>query len=352
MQQNLKTLGLAALLALGTASPTLAGTAEQIAAATAEGAVSIYTATDIAQGQALIDAFKAKYPGITINYNDVGTNGAYNRVISEAAAGQVGGDIIWTSAMDLTVKLAADGYLATYASTEKPSLPAWADYKNMVYATSVEPIGILYNKNALKADQVPKTRADLIAFVANPAMAGKVASFDPEKSGVGFMIDVNDLQQTTTFWDLAKAFRAGGGKTYSASGAMKETVMSGENVLAFNIIGSYALAWAKDNDSLGVAFGTDYTAALSRVAAIIKGAPHPEAAKLFLDFMLSKEGQTALASVGLPSLRTDVDSGYNLTTIGAVVGGNLKPIALDDTLLEYMEPAKRVKFLKMWADSK
>jgi iron(III) transport system substrate-binding protein len=133
---------------------------------------------------------------------------------------------------------------------------------------------------------------------------------------------------------------------------MKETVMSGENVLAFNIIGSYALAWAKDNDSLGAAFGTDYTASLSRVAGIIKGAPHPEAAKLFLDFMLSQEGQAALASVGLPSLRTDVDTGYNLTTISAAVGGNLKPIALDDTLLEYMEPTKRVEFLKMWAEAK
>jgi hypothetical protein len=56
--------------------------------------VSIYASTDSAQAKALLDAFSAKYPGIKIEYNDRGTNGAYDRVISEAAARQVGADII------------------------------------------------------------------------------------------------------------------------------------------------------------------------------------------------------------------------------------------------------------------
>ena len=210
-----------------------------IAAAKAEGTVSIYTSTDSAQAQALLDGFKAKYPGIAIEYNDLGTNGAYNRVISEAAAGQVGADLVWSSAMDLEMMLAADGYTDSYVSPEAKSLPAWAIYKDTLYATTVEPIGMIYNTKALPEADVPKTRADLIRFLTDnkDKLQGRIASFDPEKSGSGFLHHTNDARATTTFWDLAKAFGAIGGRTYSSSGSMKETVVSGENVLAFNIIG-------------------------------------------------------------------------------------------------------------------
>ena len=71
--------------------------AKVIETAKKEGTVSIYTSTDQAQAQAFLDAFAKKFPGIKVEYNDLGTNGAYNRVISEAAAGQVGADVVWSS---------------------------------------------------------------------------------------------------------------------------------------------------------------------------------------------------------------------------------------------------------------
>lgn len=320
-----------------------------IEAAKAEGTVSIYTSTDAEQSQALQDAFTAKY-GIAIAYNDLGTNGSYNQVISEAAAGQVTADLVWSSAMDLQMTLVADGYTEAYASPESASIPAWANYKDMLYGTTVEPIGMIYNTIALPADRIPKTRADLIKFLTDnqAELNGKIATFDPEKSGTGFLHHTNDARQTADWWDLAKAMGLNGVKTYSSSGSMKETVVSGENVLAINIIGSYALDWVKDSPNLGVAFGTDYTPAFSRLVTISKGAPHPNAARLFVDFMLSQEGQNALASGGLPSVRSDTDAGLNVESLNTLVGGNLKPIAVDEGLLEYMDPAKRVGFFNEW----
>jgi iron(III) transport system substrate-binding protein len=47
----------------------------------------------------------------------------------------------------------------------------------------------------------------------------------------------------------------------------------------------------------------------------------------------------------------DVDQGYNINTINELVGGNLKPIALDDSRLEFMDPMKRLDFLKKWRGS-
>ncbi len=320
-----------------------------VAGAQKEGSVTIYTSTDQAQAQPLLDAFAKKFPGIKIDYNDLGTNGAYNRVISEAAAGQVGADLVWSSAMDFQMSLAKQGLASSYSSPEASGLPDWAKYKDTLYATSVEPIGMIYNTKALPESRVPRTRADLIKFLQDnkAALKGKVATFDPEKSGSGFLHHTNDARETKTFWDLAKAFGAAGGRTYSSSGSMKETVVSGENVLAFNVIGSYALQWVKESPNLGVAFGTDYTPAFSRLALIPNKAPHPNAAKVLLDFMLSKEGQTALAKGGMPSVRSDID-GLNAKTLNEQVGGKVQPIKLDESLLDYLNPQKRVQFFRDW----
>lgn len=321
-----------------------------IEAAKQEGTVSIYTSTDAAQSQLLQDAFTAKY-GIQIAYNDLGTNGAYNQVISEAAANQVTADIVWTSAMDLQMMLVKDGYAAEYTSPEAPNIPTWANYQNILFGTTVEPIGMIYNTNALTEEQLPKTYADLIVFLQDnkSTLQGKVATFDPEKSGAGFLHHSNDARERSDFWELAAALGADGVKVYTSSGGMKETIVSGENVIAVNILASYAFQWIDESPNLGVHFVEDYTPAISRLALITKGAPHPNAAKLFLDFMLSAEGQSKVAEGGLPSVREDVaSSGLNLNTLNERVGGGLKPIAVDEGLLEYMEPTKRVQFLNEW----
>lgn len=330
-----------------------AGYADVIAKAKQEGKVSIYTSTDLAQAQGLLDAFKAAYPGVQVDWNDLGTNGAYNRVISEAAARQMGGDIVWTNAMDLQLTLVDKNYAESYASPETKGLPGWAVYKGAAYATSIEPAAIVYNKTLLPADAVPKTRPDLIRILneRRDALKGKVATYDPEKSGTGFLWATNDLRNTTNFWDLVKAFGGVNGKLYSSSGQLREKVVSGEHVLLFNVIGSYAIEWAKANPALGVVFQSDYTPAFSRVALITKGAPHPNAARVLLDFMLSPAGQKAMAEKGLPSVRSDVPGVDNFESLNKLVGGKLKPIALDESAVEYLDPKKRTEFFQQWKRS-
>ncbi|WP_342358629.1 ABC transporter substrate-binding protein [Terrarubrum flagellatum] len=343
---------MSALPAWGQSAPAgyTAAYKEIVEKAVKEGVVAIYTSTDDVQGRPLLDAFRAAYPGIRIDYNDLGTNGAYNRVISEAAARQVGSDIVWTSAMDLQMLLVSKGYAEAYKSPEAANLPAWADYKDMLYATSVEPVAIMYNKRAMGSLQPPKTRAELIEFLkANKdALKGKVASFDPEKSGSGFLFFNNDARTTNDTWNLVRAFGATDPKVYGSSGAMREKVASGEHAIAFNLIGSYAIEWARKDANLGVILPPDHAAAFSRVVNISKGAPHPNAARLFLDFMLSKAGQTAMAGSGAPSVRSDVTEGLNIAKLNEMAGGKLKPIPVSEALLESTEPKNRAEFFQKW----
>lgn len=323
--------------------------ADVIAKAKQEGAVAIYTSTDQSQSQPLLDAFKAAYPGINIQYNDLGTTGTFNRAVSEAAAKQVGADVVWSSAADLQLQLVEKGLADTYKSPEASHLPAWAIYKDAAYGTTIEPAVILYNKTLLPANEVPKTRAELIKLLEDKKqqLSGKVASWDPQKSGTGYMYFSFDARNTNNFWDLARAFGATEGKVYGSSGAMREKVLSGEHVMAFEVIGSYAADWVRKSPNLGIAYTTDFTPAFSRVAVIAKGAKHPNAARVFLDFMLSEKGQKALASNEIPSIRSDFD-GLGLASLNKAAGGNVKPIPLDKALLASDEPKARVEFFDKW----
>lgn len=350
-------LGAACCAALFGAMPASAQTfpagypadyAGMVAKAKQEGSVAIYTSTDQSQAKELVEAFKAAYPGINVEYNDLGTTGTFNRVVSEAAAKQTGADVVWTSAMDMQLALVEKGLADTYKSPEAQHLPAWAIYKDAAYGTTVEPAAIVYNKSLFKLP-VPKTHAELTKLLVDnkDALKGKVGSFDPEKSGTGFVYFSAESRNVPNFWALARAFGDASGKVYGSSGALKEKVLSGEHVIAFEVIGSYAMDWAKKSPNLGVAFTTDSVPAFTRVALIAKGARHPNAARLFLDFLLSEKGQKLLASRDIPSIRSDFE-GLNLTTINKLVGGNLKPIAMDKALLEANEPKRRVEFLQEW----
>jgi iron(III) transport system substrate-binding protein len=355
-----RALAVAGALTFATASTGFAQDDALYAKAKEDGSVTIYSATDSKQVQTLIEAFNKKYPGITVDYNDVGTTGTYNKVVSEFAAGQVSADLIWSSAMDLQMTMATDGLFESADFPERSAIPEWAAYKDVLYATSIEPIGILYNKIELAEDKVPKTRADLIAFMKSDAAKGRVGSLDPERSGTGFLFNMNDSKTTTdSFWELVTAFGAAGGKTYASNGPVRESVGSGENVLAFNIIGSYAFDWSKESPSLGVAFDRERTAAFMRPIGLMKNAPHPSAGLLFMNFLFSKEGQTELAKNGLPSVRSDLNAadfdagslvGYDMESLKQRIGGEVVPIALNESLVAE-RTTERAGFIDKWRQS-
>src|SRR5258706_15343648 len=120
--------------------------AQTIAAAKKEGKVVIYSALDTKAAQPLIKDFNAVYPDIKVEYNDMNSTELYNRFIAEVASGQGSPDVMWSSAMDLQVKLVDDGQALAYKSPEVPKLPGWAVYKNQAYGTTYEPAVFIYNK--------------------------------------------------------------------------------------------------------------------------------------------------------------------------------------------------------------
>jgi iron(III) transport system substrate-binding protein len=322
-----------------------------IEAANKEGRVVVYSTTDAAASNPLLRDFAALYPGVKIDYTDMNSTELYSRFIAEAAAGTGTADLLWSSAMDLQLKLAADGNAASYASPEIASLPKWAVWQNKAYATTYEPITFAYNKRLVPAADVPQDHAALLALLAAKpdAYKGKITAYDPEKSGVGYLFVNEDVKYFPQAWELFRAFGKVGARLYPAAGAMIERVTSGEHTIAYGVFGSYALARSKKVSSLGVVMPKDYTLVTSRVAFVSEKAKNPNAARLFLDYLVSQRGQTIIANqADLYSLRDDVSGEATVAGVRALIGDKARPVAIDEQLLANLDEAKRLEFLKKW----
>jgi iron(III) transport system substrate-binding protein len=322
-------------------------------AAKKEGKLVIYGATDSKAAQPLIKDFGALYPGITVEYNDMNSTEVYNRFISEVAAGGNTADVMWSSAMDLQMKLASEGYALAYKSVEASKIPGWAVWNDMAYGTTFEPAAIVYNKRLVDPKEVPQTHADLTRLIATAKFKDKVTTYDIEKSGVGFMFMTQDSHNFPQFAALEQAFGVAKVRVQSSTGTMLERISSGENLLGYNMLGSYALVRAKTDPSLGVVLPKDYTLILSRVQFINKSAKNVNAAKLWMDYLLSHRGQTIIANDSkLYAIRADVKGETTSAELIREIGEkNIKPVPVHPSVLQYLEPAKRMAFLKQWKET-
>jgi iron(III) transport system substrate-binding protein len=318
-----------------------------------EGKLVVYGATDSKATQPLIKEFSALYPGISVEYNDMNSTEVYNRFISEAAAGGNTADVMWSSAMDLQMRLASDGHALKYKSVEASKIPGWAVWDDQAYGTTFEPAAIVYNKRLLDPKEVPQNHAEFAKLIQQPKFKDKVTTYDIEKSGVGFMFMTQDAKENPNFLDLENAFGVAKVRVQSSTGTMMERISSGENLIGYNVLGSYALVRAKSDPSIGVVLPKDYTLILSRVMFINKSAKNVNAAKLWLDFMLSHRGQTVIANESkLYAIRADVTGETTSADLIKQIGkDNVKPVPVHPIVLQFLGPAKRMAFLKQWKET-
>jgi iron(III) transport system substrate-binding protein len=354
---RLRSLVVAALVSAGWFSSVaaLGQTPVSIEKAIQEGKVVVYGATDQKAVAPLIKDFETIYPGVKVEYHDMNSSELYNRFISESAAG-ASADVTWSSAMDLQVKLVNDGFAQPHKSAETAALPSWAVWKNEAFGTTYEPIVIVYNKRLVEAGEVPQNRADLIKLLKEKGdkFKGKINTYDPEKSGLGFLLHSQDAQTNSAgFWELVGAMGTVGLRVQSSTGTMMERIGSGENLLGYNLLGSYAHVRAQKDASIGMVMLKDYTLVVSRVAFLAKNAPHPNAGHLWLDYLLSKRGQEMIASkADLFAIRDDVQGDTTAAGLKKQLGNALKPIPIGPSLLTYLDQAKRLEFLKQWNAAK
>ena len=295
--------------------------------------LSILSTTDTEAFAPLIAAFQEANPDVTLRYTVANSQDVYAAVLDDAAF-----DLAISSAMDLQLKLANDGFGRSLASAETSALPAWARWRDQLFAFAQEPVVIIASKAAFGGN-LPQTRAELIDLLRDdPArFAGKIGTYDPVQSGAGYLFATQDARQSDTSWRLAEVVGGLDPQLFSASGDMIAGVQSGELALAYNVLGSYATARLA-GDAI-VIEPVDFTHVLLRTALIPRAAERADLGAEFLNFLLSDKGQRLIENeTGLPRINEDA----------LAAGPHLRPIRLDPGLLVFVDPLMREQFLREW----
>ncbi|WP_185984541.1 sensor histidine kinase [Aureimonas mangrovi] len=311
--------------------------------------LNIAGTTDTPLFTLLVEAFQESRPGLAVDYFEIETLPLYENFL--AGTLPLMPDILMSSASDLQVKLANDGHAITHHPPEQEALPEWAQWRSEVFGFSFEPAVFVYNRDEISEDEVPRTHLAFAELLeANPArFIGRVATYDIETSGVGYLLAAQDQTISSSFWRLASAFGRARVRLSGSSPDILSRIESGNLILAYNVLGSYALARQAAGADIGIVVPDDYVLVLTRSMLIPKGAGRPDLAGAFLDFTVSPQGQAILA--GQAALGAVVPGSVGTFTAEAITArgrGAVQPIALEPSLLVALDRLRRARFLDTW----
>lgn len=310
----------------------------------------IYSTLDNRLAAPLISAFQRSQPSVSVRYEDLLAGEIAARVMSETAAGQPTADFVFSSAMDMQIKLANDGYAQAVAVPAARNWPEWANWQNTAFALTFEPGVLVYHKPSFP-DGPPQSRLELMEWLRNapPAMQGRTGTYNIEDSAVGYLFLARDAEHFPDIWSLLATMAAAGLQTYPTSQDILDRVADGRLVLGYNILGSYAADQARLEPDLGLALLRDFTVVVSRVALVPRAAASPDLGADFLAFLMSREGQTLLSEkLRLPAVSLEVSGANSAQAMQAALGDQLRPVSVSPGVLVYLDQAKRRRFFRLW----
>jgi len=266
-------------------------------AAGAQQKLFVYTSMKESMVGDLKTAFTKKNPEIKLDFQSAGAGKIMAKIAAERESGKIMADVLWTSEVPDFYQLKAQGILQPYIPADiKQVLNPLPDYDGSFTAVRLGTLGIAYNTRLIK--EAPKTWADL----QKPAFKGAYGIANPALSGTAYM-SVAVLSKTFG-WSYFEGLRANGAKMGKGSGQVVDDTASGDLVASL-AVDYITLDKVDKGATLALVYPPEMLLIPSPVA-IFKNSPNVDAAKKFVDFLLSKEGQTIIANEGTLPVRTDV----------------------------------------------
>jgi len=294
----------ASLIALSAALAALPAAAQdpRIEAARKEGKVVWYTSLALSSAEKVAKLFEAAYPGIKVEVHRTGSQRILQRVMQELQANIKNVDVIHTSDAGHYVLLKEKKLLMKYAPPGVERFPAgFRDRDGYHYGLRATVNVIAYNTKLVPAADAPRTWKDLL----DPRWKGKLVTAHPGYSGV-IATDVLALEHLYG-WDYWKQLSQNKLMLVQSAVDPAGVVASGERAVAVNG-GDYTFYQSKKKGNpIEIVFPKEGVPLVVSPSAIAAFAPHPNAAKVFTDFIFSTTLQQVLAdSEGLYTGHPDV----------------------------------------------
>ena len=292
-------VSLAALtVAFGPLSVSAATTSDSlIDAAKRESEVVYYASMNLSEANAVIGEFEKRYPFIKVKLQRTGSEKLLTRVLTEARAKKQFADVIQTVEFSMYI-FHRSGILARYAPQANALYPK--EFKEEGFWTTVYYNAYVtgYNTRLAPARTLPKTYDDLL----DPKWKGKLMMEGTKAEWFAGMLQILGQERGLKFMrDLAKQQPS----PREGHELLAQLIVAGEGVIDINIPAA-SVERVKERGA-----PIDWTAlgpapATMVGAGVAAQAPHPNAARIFLDFLLSREGQKLMQTPGRMIARGDL----------------------------------------------
>jgi iron(III) transport system substrate-binding protein len=278
-------------------------TGADVAKAEQEGEVVYYSHDGEAGIAALLDGFRKDFPKIKTSYVRAQTGALYAKITAERSANRFGVDVLQLSDISPAIDFQKKGGYELHVS------PEHAAYKPAYQSTpaghftwaGVTFAGIAYNRSKVKAEQAPKTWKDIVSPAYKDGISAKLST-----SGMQHMqwYTLRRLYGADFWQEFAKQRPKG----FDSRAQLFDRLAKGDDrVCALAEYGGYTLFKEKGAEIDFVA-PPDGLPATPALIGVVNRAPHPEAAKLFVDWALSNRGQSVYQTQTIllyGSVRTD-----------------------------------------------
>ena len=309
-------------------------------AATREGELTWYTShSDDATAQALGRDFEANYPGLKVSVVRTTAQVAFQRVSQELKAGAMQVDMLSSTDLGHYVYLKEKGLLDKYVPDNAAKvLDIYKSYDPDGYfqVTSAGLVGIGYNNEKLKEADAPKNWAEL----TEPKWKDKIALGHPGFSGyVGtWTVSMRKLYGWQFFEALAK-------NNPQIGRSINDTVTmlnAGERIIAGTGPVGTLMSSALKGNPLAMIYPTDGSVLIIAASGVMKGAKHPNGARLFMEYLLSPEASKVWVDHFNESIRPEISA-----LPGAKAASDVKTIR--PTVEEISKGIPEV--IKQWRDT-
>ena len=285
-----------AALALGNvfASPARAAppepaaiTPDLVAAATKEGKLVFYSSMDLPVGEKLGKAFETAYPGISVQIERSGSERLFQRVAQEFDANIHAADVVNSADASHFIPWKKSGWLMPFVPEDvaRHFPDGYRDPDGMAVTTRLWLSSIAYNTNLVKAEEAPKSFADLL----DPKWAGKMVKGHPAYSGT-IMTTTFQIVRELGWPYLEKLAKQRVMQVQSSTDPPKKLSLGERAVMADG--NEYGIVLLKEaGQPVEPVYPTEGTPTISGPTGIFATAPHPNAAKLFQAWLHTRETQ-------------------------------------------------------------
>ncbi len=301
------------IAALALAAGTVAGTAQEFEpweqelyeAAREEGEIIWYVSQTTSEfAETVCQAFEARYEGVDCNPIRATGSVTFQRVMQEVQAGSVQGDVYSsndeTDFVELNKVKALTAYVPNNIEHMSPSLREASNPDGYWFASNVSPYGIAYNTELVSEEEAPKNWTDLL----DPKWKDQLAIAHPSFSGSMGMFAI--AMRDKYGWEFFEKMEQNKPHIGRSIADGYNLVVSGERKVAVVPV-SLSFAGEAEGKPVKTVFPTDGLMLPPSGTGILANAPHPNAARLFAEFMLGSDYAKLLAENRRYPLRDDVE---------------------------------------------